>query len=130
MLVKDITTAAEFEELKALKSAGKINHEDVKLLEKSALNQAYHSLVHAAYNNEIISTLHPEKSDINAIISRDFMDEALTRLNMSPAVFSELKGHYISVCGAGYIFDMPAPILTEAEHNRLEYLNFDLGIAV
>lgn len=130
MLLKDITTAAEFEELKSLKRTGKINLDDVKLLEKSILNQAYNSLVHTAYSNGITSTMHPEKSDSNTIISRDFMDMALTRLNMSPAVFSELKGHYISVCGAGYIFDMPAPILTEAEHNRLEYLNFDLGIAV
>ena len=129
MPLKDITTAAEFEELKSLKRTGKINLEDVKLLEKSILNQAYNSLVHAAYNNEIISTLHPEKSGSNTIISRDFMDMALTRLNISPAVFSELKGHYISVCGAGYTFEC-APALTEAEHNRLEYLNFDLGIAV
>lgn len=128
MLLKSMIPTAEFEELKTLYNADKINLADINLLEKSALNQAYKALVNTAYNNGITSTIHPETSDRNAIISRDFIADAIARLDIFPAVFSALKQReYIGVCGAGYYFES-APKLTEEEHTRLDYLNFDLGV--
>lgn len=110
-------------------SAGKMNTNDIRLLVKSALFDAYNSILNALYNHDIIHDYNDNFSDY--IIYRDTVEEILTTYDIKKHLFQALKRlDYISTCGAGYIFNCKPLRLSTEEYNRLEYLIFDLMLVI
>ena len=120
---EDITAINDY------KRAGKMSIADVKLLVKAEMQRAYNNLLNGLYSRDIIHSYKEDYTDF--IIYRDTVESIIELYNISDIVFTALlKADYISVCGRGYIFNLKPIKLTEEEHNRLEYINFDLGVII
>lgn len=104
-----------------------INISDIDLLVSAELQRIYNTLVHSLYNNLIISTLY-EATEEN-IIYLSCIEKMLDIYNIPFWKFHKLlEAGYIGRCGSGYIFTSPLMSLTDEQNNRLEFLNFNLGI--
>ena len=120
---EDITAINDY------KRAGKMSIADVKLLVKAEMQRAYNSLLDGLYNRDIIHSYKEDYTDY--IIHRDTVKNIIELYNIPCIVFTALlQEGYISVCGRGYIFNLKPVKLTDEEYNRLEYINFDLGVII
>ena len=102
---------------------------DIRLLVKAEMHEAYNNLLNGLYNRNII---HDYKENFTEnIIYRDTVESIIELYNIPCIVFTALlQEGYISVCGRGYIFNFKPVKLTEEEYNRLEYINWDLGVII
>ena len=102
---------------------------DIKLLVKAEMQKAYNNILNGLYNRDII---HDYKENFTENIIYRYTVENIIELYNSPCiVFSALlQEGYISVCGRSYIFNLKPVKLTEEEYNRLEYINWDLGVII
>ena len=120
---EDITAINDY------KKAGKMSIADVKLLVKAEMQLAYNSLLDGLYSRDIIHSFKEDYTDY--IIYRDTVESIIELYNIPYIVFTALlQEGYISVCGRGYIFNLKPVKLTDEEYNRLEYINFDLGVII
>lgn len=120
---EDITAINDY------KRTGKMSIADVKLLAKAEMQRAYNNLLDGLYSRDIIHSYKEDYTDY--IIHRDTVESIIELYNIPCIVFTALlQADYISVCGRGYIFNLKPIKLTDEEYNRLEYINFDLGIII
>ena len=119
----------EITAINELKKAGKMSLSDIKLLVKAEMQKAYNNILNGLYNRDIIHD-YKENCTVN-IIYRDTVENIIELYNIPCIVFSALlQEGYISVCGRSYIFNLKPVKLTEEEYNRLEYINWDLGVII
>ena len=129
MNIAKFFNAEEISAINELKKAGKMSLSDIKLLAKAEMQKAYNNLLNGLYNRDII---HDYKENFTEnIIYRDTVESIIELYNIPYIVFSALlQEGYINVCGRGYIFNLKPVKLTEEEHKRLEYINWDLGVII
>lgn len=100
-----------------------ITHEDLTLLSLSEVADVYNSIKDHLYGMFL--------NGIDLIIKRENIQEYLdNEVNYNKNVyncFNILKSiGYIGVCGLGYIFDNDKITLTNAEHERINQLYFEI----
>lgn len=129
MNIAKFFNAEEITAINEYKKAGKMSIADVKLLVKAEMQRAYNSLLDGLYSRDIIHSYKEDYTDY--IIHRDTVESIIELYNIPCIVFTALlQADYISVCGRGYIFNLKPVKLTSEEYNRLEYINWDLGVII
>ena len=129
MNIAKFFNAEEITAINELKKAGKMSLSDIRLLVKAEMQKAYNNLLNGLYNRDIIYDYKENFTD--NIIYRDTVESIIELYNIPYIVFTALlQEGYISVCGRGYIFNFKPVKLTEEEHKRLEYINWDLGVMI
>lgn len=107
--------------------AGAMTLDDIHLIIKNELNGIYNTILSSLFCREITDS--PTAIDSDSIIYKHVVEDVLYCYNIPFWKFHTLiEEGYISVCGRGYTFNRDAMDLTEAEHNRLMYLTYDLEI--
>ena len=107
--------------------AGAMTVDDIHLIVKNELNGIYNTILSSLFCREITDS--PTAIDSDSIIYNHVIEDVLYCYNIPFWKFHSLiENGYISVCGRGYTFNRDALELTESEHNRLDYLTYDIGI--
>ena len=107
--------------------AGAMTLDDIHIIVKNELNAVYNTILSSLYGREITDS--PTAIDSDSIIYKHLIEDVLYCYNIPFWKFHSLiENGYISACGRGYTFNRDAMDLTEAEHDRLMYLTYDLEI--
>ena len=109
--------------------AGAMTVDDVMLMVKTELSNIYNTVLSSLYGRKITDSTTAIDSD--SIIYSHVIDDILSCYNIPFWKFHSLiEEGYITLCGSGYTFNRDAMTLTESEHDRLDYLTYDVGIMI